>query len=236
VALFLELYLGHVLGDFVLQPGRLVVAKRERQRAVLLHTAIVMTCTALVAASALSRIWPAILLTGVLHFGVEQFSIRARRGPKVPALVVFLLDQVLHVISLALIAILSGLSTTPSVALWPVSIGLLATICALSTVAFSGSIFVFEVEMYLRPPQTTADPILRLDGSRLYGMLERGGALAASLLLPSPVLGTLAFVPRLVYSAFAPSERKLHHRTAIGAGLLLCALAWALLVALDSAQ
>lgn len=236
MALFLDLYLGHILGDFVFQPGRLVVAKRERQRAVVLHTVIVTACTALIAASALSRVWPAILLAGVMHFGVEQYSIRARRGPKLPAVAVFLIDQGLHVASLALIATFSGLSMTPSLAFWPVSTTLLAALCALTTVAFGGSIFVFEVELYVRPPQTTSAPILRLDGPRLYGMLERGGALAASLLLPSPAFGALAFAPRLVYSAFAPSERKLHHRTALCAGLFLCAVAWALVSALSSAS
>src|SRR5450759_5465019 len=57
MALFLDLLLGHMLGDFLLQPGRLVAAKRDGWRGLLLHTSIVGLTTALATLGTMSRAW-----------------------------------------------------------------------------------------------------------------------------------------------------------------------------------
>ncbi len=227
--LFLGLYLGHVLGDFVFQPGRLVVAKRQRQSAVVLHAAIVTACTALVLLGSLDRTWLPVLLAGVAHVGVEQVSIRARRTTWTSNLAVFLLDQGLHVAVMAVIAAFARTTlASPVIGMWAVSSDTLAALCGVFTVAFAGSIFILELQVALDSRGEGPDPILTLDGERLYGFAERGGALIAALLLPMPALGILAFAPRTLYAVLSSADHKRHQLIAAVGGFALCVAAWVL--------
>jgi len=235
VALFLGLYLGHVLGDFVFQPGRLVIAKRQRLHAVVLHSAIVTLCTALVLLGSLGQTWPALALAGSAHFAVEHLTIRARRSPGTSNITVFLLDQALHVVSLAIIAAVGrGTPATPVIGMWAVTARELAIACAVTTVAFGGSILVFEAQVALASNATDPDPILGFDAARVYGFAERGGALLAALLLPSPLLGLIMFAPRLGYASFGPAERRRSQLAALGVGLAICVVAWTLVSAVGA--
>lgn len=228
MALFLGLYLGHILGDFVFQPGRLVIAKRERPSAAVLHSAIVTACTALALAGALDRAWTAVVIAGITHLGVEQLSIGARRSPNSTGLTVFLLDQGLHVVSLAMIAMLSGDAVPAVLGLWPTTPEMLAAIGGVMTVAFAGSILIFEVQMSRADRSDGQGPVLGLDLARVYGMVERAAALIAALLLSNPLLGAMAFAPRLGYAAITRSADKAPHLAAAGVGLALTAVAWIL--------
>lgn len=232
MALFLGLYLGHILGDFVFQPGRLVIAKREHFTAAVLHSAIVTACQALVLAAVLDRAWPAVVVAGVAHLGVEQLSINARRAPNATSLAVFLLDQGLHIVSLAVIAALGGIMVEPVLGMWSASLRTLAMTSGVATVAFGGSILVFEVQMAGVRPAEGPDPILRLDFGRVYGIAERGGALGAALLLPVPVLGVLAFAPRIVYAVVNRSQSRSNHYIAVLVGAGLAGVVWALVTSL----
>lgn len=237
MALFLGLYLGHVLGDFVFQPGRLVVAKRQHQSAVLLHSAIVAACTALSLLAALDRTWIAVLVAGIAHIGVEQLSIRARGDSEASNLTVFLLDQALHVVAMAMIAAVAYENlASPVMGLWSVSLRTLAATCGVVTVAFAGSIFVFELQAALDSRAQGADRILSLDGARIYGFLERAGALIAALALPVPALGILVFAPRILYALSSPADRRRRQLIAAAGGSLLCAAAWALVVLIGPGQ
>lgn len=234
MALFLDLYLGHIVGDFVFQPGRLVLAKRRRHSALLLHVGIVTLCTAAVVLEALPRLWPAVLMAGIVHYAVEQLTVHARRTPDSSSLAVFLLDQGLHVVALGIIAMLPGARAEALLVLWPVPLLLLAGVCAVATVAFAGSILIFEVELS-RLHHHGPTPVLALDAPRIYGIVERGGALVAGLLLPVPPLALAAFLPRVAY-AFAVKKHKRHNLTAAAIGLLACVVAWALMAPLIPAQ
>ncbi|MRS12924.1 MAG: DUF3307 domain-containing protein [Actinobacteria bacterium] len=225
--LFLSLFLGHILGDFVLQPGRLVVAKRRRLQAVLLHTAIVTLCCAAAMASELRQAWLPVLLAGVAHFGVEELTIRARRSPESSNVTVFLLDQGLHVVSMIVIAS-GGLQVTPVIGLWAVSLSTLATVCGVATVAFAGSILIFEIQAAGQNPEHGAEQILRFDAARLYGFAERGGALMAALLAPFPALGAVLFAPRVAYALLSPKAHRREELIAASVGIALCAVAWVL--------
>jgi hypothetical protein len=167
---------------------------------------------------------------------VEHLSVRARRASDASNLAVFLLDQGIHVVSLALIALAFGRdASTPVLVLWQTTLATLATVCGVATVAFFGSILVFEIELSDAATTREGDPLLGLDVPRVYGMIERGGALAAALFLPVPVLGALAFVPRLVYAFASPPDRRNRNLIAATAGFGLCVLTWALVSALSAA-
>lgn len=228
MALFLSLYLGHVLGDFVFQPGKLVVAKRRGTPGVILHTTIVVACTALAGAANLDRTWPIVLLAGIAHFGVEHLTIGARRARESSGLTVFLLDQGVHIVSLALMALAFDGSVPPVLFIFGVPLDTLAAVCGIATVSFAGSILVFELEVMCHPAEDP-DPILALDVSRLYGMAERSAGLALALLTPVPLLGALAFAPRVAFALTQTADRRARHMTAALAGFALCALTWALI-------
>lgn len=231
MALFLGLYLGHVLGDFVFQPGRLVVAKRHRESAVVLHTVIVTLVTTVVLLGSIGRTWPALLLAGVAHFVVEHLTIRARQAPDASNVTVFLLDQALHIVSLAIIATVGlSIQTQPIIAVWPVSLHWLAVTCAVATVAFGGSILVFEVQVALDRETSDSDPILKFDAARLYGFVERGGALLAAFLSGAPAVGLLLFAPRVLY-ALGPGGGRRPQLIAAALGVTLCVVGWALVSA-----
>jgi len=229
MTLFLGLYLGHVLGDFVFQPGRLVIAKRNGSGGVALHTAIVVACTALVMAASLPQTWPVVALAGLAHFGVEHMTIGARRTRRASGLSVFLLDQALHVVSLIVLALAFDATVPATVLLFATDVRTLAVIAALATVAFAGSILVFEVELVRRSGDAAeaAGTVLRLDGSRVYGMAERAAGLGLALLAPVPIVGALAFAPRLILALARPAEARAQQVSAAAVGMTLCMVAWA---------
>lgn len=226
MALFLGLLLGHILGDFVFQPGRLVIAKRQRASAAVLHSAIVTACTALALAGSLAHVWPAVAFAGLAHLGVEQLSISARRTSGAVGLIVFALDQGLHVVSLAMIAAIARSAAPAVLGPWQTTPEALAMVCGVSAVAFAGSILVFEVQM-ARADRSGKGTVLRLDLARLYGMAERACALVAALVLPNPALAAVAFVPRLGLAAASRTNRG-GHVAAAGVGLAMTAVAWVL--------
>lgn len=237
MSLFWSLYLGHILGDFVFQPGRLVIAKRTRFGGVVLHTAIVVACTAVAGLATLPLTWPAILLAGITHFGVEHLSVRARRVAGASNLAVFILDQGLHLVSLALIALVFTHHAGPPVlGLWPVTLETLAIVSGIATVAFMGSILVFEIEVSDSATTREGDPLLAMDVSRVYGMIERAGALVLALLLPSVAFGMIAFAPRIVYTLAGPPTRRKPNAIAAIAGVGLCLVVWAAIRVLSASS
>jgi len=197
MALFLELYLGHVIGDFLLQPGRLVVAKRDGAPGLVLHTLIVGLSTIAVVAGDLAVDWaPAVLVTG-LHLVIERITITTYLRTPTRGLFTFLMDQAMHALSIALVVWVAGrwaFGAQATMYGFTVSTVFLAKICALVTVTLFGSILVFETVNAILGEQK--GNLLRLDGPRVYGVVERGLALALALV--GPALVVLPFLPRLI--------------------------------------
>jgi len=238
VALFLALFLGHLLGDFVFQPGRLVVAKRHGFSGMVLHTGIVTFCTAMALLSDIGRLWPALVLAGLAHLGIEYLTIRARRMMEANGLALFLLDQALHIVSLAIIASMMGGSVLPALGPWHVSTATLAATCGLMAAMFLGSILAFEVRVLAlgAGDSGAAGPILRLDAGRVFGFAERGAALAIGLLSPFPALGMLAFAPRAAYALTRPNPDRARQMSDAAVGLIICAVLWLLIVFASSSR
>jgi hypothetical protein len=59
-------------------------------------------------------------------------------------------------------------------------------------------------------------------------MAERATGLLVALLSPLPLLGTVAFAPRLVFAATRPDGQRAAHLAAAATGAALCALVWVL--------
>ncbi len=238
MALFLALLLGHLLGDFVFQPGRLVVAKRHHTRGVVLHTAIVTLCTALAVLGEIATVWPAVVLVGTAHLGIEYLTIRARRMMEASGLALFVLDQALHIVSLAIIAAVISGGGQAHLGPWHVSLTTLAVTCGLLGVMFLGSILAFEVRVVALGAADAgpAGPILRLDANRILGFAERGLALGAGLVAPFAPLGILVFVPRTAYALTHETPGRTSHLIDAAVGLAICSVTWLLIVLATSAR
>ncbi len=224
MALLLNLYLGHLLGDFVFQPGRLVLAKREGLPGQVIHIAIVGVCTALVLVSDLLALWPVVLLAMLAHLAIERLTIYARTAAEARSIFVFVFDQTLHVLSMfALVGMAGsmGLKWTQSSFGLHLDLPVLAAVCGIATVAFAGSIFAFESSILVSTDADDTSPVVRFDGPRILGMVER--TVAFLLALGLGVWATpAAFVPRILASLrLHPAARK-RELSEAAAGLLLC--------------
>lgn len=96
--------LAHLVADFLLQPYWLVQRKRYWD-GLLIHGGLVLGCMLLLGAldHTAWSLWPAMLLISVIHVGADWWKVqRADRWLR-PAIVPFLLDQVIHVSTLVLV-------------------------------------------------------------------------------------------------------------------------------------
>lgn len=230
MALLLELYLGHIIGDFLLQPGRLVVAKREGAPGLVLHTLVVGLSTLAVVSGSLVTDWaPAVLVTG-LHLVIERITIATYTRTPTRGLFTFLMDQAMHALSIALVVWLSGRMSASApgsvfgVALSPVGI---AKVSAFATVTLFGSILVFETVGAVLGDEKGG--ILRLDGPRIYGIVERGLALALALV--HPALMVAPFVPRIATALRRDPEGRRRQVVEAAAGLVVCVAGYAAIAA-----
>ncbi|MBE0476661.1 MAG: DUF3307 domain-containing protein [Coriobacteriia bacterium] len=233
MVLYLNMFLGHVLGDFVLQPGRLVMAKRNRLAGLLGHVAVVAACTAAVLVSDLASLWRVVAYVAAAHLLIEVVTIHARRGRAARGLFVFGLDQALHLASLVPPVLMLGteVSVKPATFGYQLDVARLAAVTAMATVVFFGSILVFEAS---ETAEARDEPLLPLDAARLLGMVERGTSLGAAL-LAGPALLALPFLPRTLAALRLQPRDRLRQVTIAVSGLLLCAAAYAFVAAVAAA-
>lgn len=235
MALLLNLYLGHLLGDFVLQPGRLVAAKRNGLTGLLAHVGIIGGVTTAILFADLDALWNLVLLASAAHLAIEVITIRARNSGTLSGLSVFVIDQGMHVFSLvALVWIASPAADVEHVRTFGAMIDtpVIALACGLIGATFMGSIIVFEFANAFGP-ESYRRTILPYDSGRIVGMLERGGALVAAvlgpaalgishpLLPPAILLGFL--LPRVLYALRQPLEARAYQMLIASAGLLTTA-------------
>lgn len=112
--MFTMLLLAHLLGDYVLQFNALVRWKTRSLWGVAAHGAIVSAATLLAAALVSPAWWPYALLIGLSHTLIDVVRARLIR-PAAPnvELLLFLLDQSLHVSIIALLVHWTGAPTLP---------------------------------------------------------------------------------------------------------------------------
>ena len=238
MTLLLNLYLGHLLGDFVFQPGRLVVAKRRGVKGLFIHTGIIGACTAVILVGEFSALWNVVLLAMAAHAGIELITIKMRTFRRMSGLSVFLIDQAMHIVYLVVIVLVA----TPWVNVETVTTfgrvvdpAIVAFACALIGVTFMGSIIVFEVSNTVGPDAWNRD-ILPYDRARIVGMVERGVALLLGVAVPvlagalGPVLMVIPFMPRVVYATQRDPEERARQMVIAATGLIICIVGWAFVI------
>jgi hypothetical protein len=121
--MFWRLILAHLIGDYPLQSEWLIENKRSLW-GLSLHAAIHLAVMLLVVGAASREAWPKILVLVLIHFLLDLIKPHlGRRWPK-RAPLLYVSDQILHVLSIFLVAgwIESDLSPTllPGRTLWPI--------------------------------------------------------------------------------------------------------------------
>lgn len=237
MALLLELYLGHLLGDFVLQPGWLVAAKRDSVWGLLLHVAVIGACTATILGDLTLELWNVVLLSMAAHLAIEVVTVRIRESRRASGLSVFLIDQGLHILSLvALVWVSSRLMDIEHVTAFGVSLGVptLALLCAGTAVAFMGAIVGHEAANEFGPASKVR-VILPFDLARVYGMVERSVSLLAAVLV-NPFCIAIAFVPRLIFAWRASADERAYQTIVATSGLVMVTMGWLFVVLLTLAN
>lgn len=226
MALFLDLLLGHMLGDFLLQPGKLVAAKREGWRGLLLHTGLVGAVTALATLGTIRRDWGAVLAVTLAHLVIEKITILAYERTPTRGLFTLLFDQSLHALSIAAVVFLTGGGLQPSAAATVFGVQMatrtLAIVVGVVTVALGGSILAFEAGNALARGGSKGS-LLKLDAARLAGMAERGASIALALTI-GPLAGPVAFLPRVAWAFTLDRDSRRRQLVEAAAGLALCAV------------
>ncbi len=229
MVLMLNAWLGHLIGDFLLQPGWMVVAKRRGLPGLLTHAFVIMVCTALVLAADLRLAYGVVLLAGAAHLCIEVGTITARERLRLSGAAVFLLDQVLHVASLALVVALVGpgisreVTRTFAFDLTPTQI---AVADGVLFVTVLGSILVFEVGHAVG---TERRVVLPYDMPRFLGMAERAASLVVAVVV-HPAAALVPFVPRAVGAAVGSDDARRRHAVDLASGVTLCALAYSFII------
>ncbi len=229
MALFLNLYVGHLLGDFMLQPGRLVLAKREGIAGLILHTVIVGVASAAVVCATIRADWPAVTLVAGLHLVIEGITILGYNRTRTRGLFILLLDQTMHALSIGLaVWVAGGLHVDTQAVTFGVRLPIttLGALTGLLVVMLFGSILTFESANALVSTGDGKGRVLSWDLPRIGGVVERGAALALALLL-HPAAAVVPFVPRFIPSLPAHSTDRTRNLVEAGVGLALCLAVYA---------
>ncbi len=231
--LLLALYLGHLVGDFALQPGWLVTAKRNGWRGLAAHVTIIGLCTVIIVIAQIQYLWGVVILSMAAHLVIEMVTIRLRsRITALSGISVLAIDQGLHVLSLVGIVWIAE-NLLPPVELVPFGLPQLTawhllSLCALAVVTLMGAIIVHEVGNAFGPTSCRRE-ILPFDSWRVAGMIERGAALVL-VVAANPAWLAVPFLPRIAYAFWREGDERACHMLAALTGLVICSLGWASII------
>ena len=203
---FLRMLLGHLIGDFPLQPYKIAVAKRAGWRGLLLHVSIVAVTTAIAIYNTTPYwyVW-ALVLFGV-HLFIDQFrTFVFTDNANGKGLYLFILDQIAHLVSLMVISWLAvGWRFDSLTPIYTQSLSaqdtILLFVCLVIIAVWAIPILEVELATAVMAKKTPASkelvPIRRSD--RILGALERLIVLGL-IILSQGFLIPLVFLPRLYW-------------------------------------
>jgi hypothetical protein len=223
--MFYLFLLAHLVADFILQPYWLVVRKR-RWDGLLLHGAIVLVCMLALplADRAALALWPAMLGITMVHMVADWWKVHFGSRIPGPPIGPFMLDQVIHVTTLAVVLSLA----LPAEQVWTLSASPMAYL------AIWGAAYVvaacatpIAVMIWLDPAAqhaALAGPARRrslLVGAGGVSLALVGGALA----LPATLLGLLVAMRRRSTDAASANLAAHPLETPLGVLTVLCVAA-----------
>lgn len=198
--IFLRLLVGHVVGDFLLQTGRIAEMKRVEARGLLYHILLIAASTLLFLFPAPDWL-PLLMAVVVIHLAIDSVRTFLLHDLNRWNTLYFLVDQTTHIVSLFLIASFS-LSHRPDVTwglLHPTSplerVYLL--LLALILLIFTVPVLEGLIAMDLKVQDAGRAPVITTR-MRLLGALERVVGFAI-MQTPYAFLVPMLFVPHYIY-------------------------------------
>jgi hypothetical protein len=136
--MFYRLILAHLVGDFVLQNYWLVVRKRK-PGGLALHVALVGLAMLPVVWGQLGYWWPGLLVILIVHATSDAAKIRLEPYLNLPPVIPFLVDQAVHVATIAAVVAVAGPGPDQAGTVWGQSdsFGWVATVYLMATYALS---------------------------------------------------------------------------------------------------
>jgi hypothetical protein len=104
--MFYRLILAHLVGDFVLQ-NRWLVLRKHTLRGLGLHVGLLGLVMSVVMWDRIGQWWPWLLVILIVHGVTDWAKVRLEPRLRVPPILPFLVDQVVHVLSVAAVATLA---------------------------------------------------------------------------------------------------------------------------------
>ena len=209
LSFFLRLILGHLIGDFVLQPYWLVVAKRTGWPGLLIHVGVVTLVTAILVWASIPVWWVWIIILYLGHLFIDQFrTFVFTDNTNGKGLLLLILDQVAHITLIALLAwAATGWKFDDLRSLFvedaPSQYHLIAYLSALAILI--GVVPILEVEITVAiwafQGHQVSHTVSIDTADRVLGSLERIGA-TGLILTGYGLVAPLLFVPRLAYMIY----------------------------------
>ncbi|MCB0212612.1 MAG: DUF3307 domain-containing protein [Anaerolineae bacterium] len=220
LSFFLQLLLGHVVGDFVLQPYWLVLAKRKGWVGLIIHVAVVTFITAILAWDSIPNWWVWMIVLFVGHLFIDQFrTFVFTDNTKGKGLLLLVLDQTAHVVLIVIIAWAATGWTPDSLSLLPSldapnQYRLMAYLIGLAALISTAPVLEAEITVAVWAAQgQEINHTLKIDTSdRVLGSIER---ITAMFLIIAGFgwIAPLLFVPRLLLMIYQGQARE--NRTAV---------------------
>lgn len=204
LSFFLSLLLGHMIGDFVLQPYWLVLAKRKGWQGLLIHVSVVTFITSILAWNSIPNWWVWIIVLFIGHLFIDQLrTFVFTDNSKGKGLLLLILDQLAHFILIAVIAWaatgwtfsdLYTLLTDEALNQYR----MMAYLIGVATLIGAAPVFEVEVTVAVLATQgqETTQTVQIDSADRVLGSLERIIAMGL-ILLGYSFLAPLVFLPRL---------------------------------------
>jgi len=203
---FLRMLLGHLVGDFILQPYKIALAKRAGWQGLIIHVSIVTFTTAVAIYRATPNwiVWVVILFG--IHLFIDQFrTFKFKDNSNGKSFYLFVIDQLVHVISIMVISRLAvGWEFSSLAPIYTQTISVANTIvlyaCLIIIAVWVVPILEVELAGAVMAKKSPADkelvPIERSD--RVMGAVERLLSVAL-IVLSKGLLIPLVFLPRLYW-------------------------------------